>query len=80
MKQKISVVVPIYNEAEGIQKFLDGELMPALEGMSYDTEVILVDDGSEDGTLEQIEKCKILEKVPVEVVALTRNFGKEVAL
>lgn len=83
MKKLISVVVPVYNEEAGIRKFLDGELLPVLSKLtksSYNTEVILVDDGSDDKSIERIKTAKINDSLPVKVVALSRNFGKEVAL
>lgn len=80
MGRMISVVVPVYNEAGGILKFLDGELLSALLDLKYDFEVVIVDDGSKDKTLEKIHEAEILKKLPVRVVALTRNFGKEMAL
>lgn len=79
MKMKVSVVVPMFNEATGIVGFLDGQLMPVLNKLSYDVEVILVDDGSVDKTVEKVvEKCGGDEKI--KIIALTRNFGKELAL
>ena len=81
MGKLISIVVPVYNEADGILDFLDRQLMPVLKNLDYDAEVIIVDDGSEDKTLEKIKSAKILEsKIPVNVIVLTKNFGKEVAL
>ena len=80
MGKLISVVVPVYNEAGGVLKFLDGELLPILEKIEYKTEVVIVDDGSEDRTLEKIKEAKILKKIPVKVIAFARNFGKEIAL
>lgn len=80
MNKKISMVIPVFNEASGISKFLDGELMLILEKINFDTEVIIVDDGSRDKTLEKIKETEIFRKFLVKVVALTRNFGKEIAL
>ena len=81
MGKLISIVVPVYNEADGILDFLDRQLMPVLKNLDYDAEVIIVDDGSEDKTLEKIKSAKILEsKIPVNVIVLTKNSGKEVAL
>ena len=80
MGKLISIVVPVYNEADGISKFLDEELMSVLDELKYDAEIIIVDDGSVDKTIEKIKVCEILDKYLVNVVALTRNFGKEVAL
>lgn len=80
LDKMISVVVPVYNEAGGIKDFLDGELAPVLLNLNWRAEVIVVDDGSSDGTLAKIRDCAILKKLPVRVVALTKNFGKEIAL
>lgn len=80
MGKLISIIVPVYNEADGILEFLDDGLLPVIQGLKYDTEVILVDDGSEDKTLEKIKSSKLLDKTLVNAISLTRNFGKEVAL
>jgi glycosyltransferase involved in cell wall biosynthesis len=77
--KKLSVVVPVYNEAEGIQIFyamLDKELKK-LPLESY--EVVLVNDGSSDKT--ELELKNIAGKYPeATALNLTRNFGKEAAL
>ena len=81
MKERISVVVPMYNEEEGIVEFLSKQLLPVLTKLEYDTEVVLVDDGSRDKTVE-----KVVEKYgndlgkKMKIIALARNFGKEIAL
>lgn len=80
MGKLISIVVPMYNEADGILDFLDGQLLPVLSGLEYEKEVILIDDGSEDKTIEKIKSSKIFNEFLVNVVVLTRNFGKEIAL
>ena len=43
---KVSVVVPVFNEEAGIFEFLDKELSPVLKGLKYETEIVLVNDGS----------------------------------
>ena len=80
MKKKASIVIPIFNEEKGIVNFLDNQLFPALEKLSLETEVILVDDGSSDRTLERVRKTKIFLKSSTKLVAFSRNFGKELAL
>lgn len=71
----------MYNEEEGIVEFLSKQLLPVLTKLEYDTEVVLVDDGSRDKTVE-----KVVEKYgndlgkKMKVIALARNFGKEIAL
>lgn len=81
MGRLISVVVPVYDEEGGILDFLDGQLLPVLSKLKYDAEVIIIDDGSKDKTLGKIKSSKILNSgTLVNVIALTKNFGKEVAL
>lgn len=76
----ISIVVPIHNEAEGIKTFLDKDLLPVVaEIKGYNTEMIFVDDGSSDNTLEILQDYAS-KKASIKVVALSRNFGKEAAL
>ena len=77
--KKISFVVPIYNEVEAFGDFYAKMLLPELRKISYDYELILVDDGSKDGSLELIQKLAEEDK-HVKVLRFSRNFGKEVAL
>lgn len=75
----LSVVVPIHNEEEGIRDFISKSLMPVLESLEYDYELILVNDGSTDNTLEILHKLAE-ENKKIKVIAFSRNFGKEPAL
>ena len=75
----MSVVVPVYNEVEGIQEFIERSLCPAVKKLDYRSEIILVNDGSTDGTLKILHKIA-KKKAKVKVVSLSRNFGKEAAL
>jgi glycosyltransferase involved in cell wall biosynthesis len=77
---QLSIVVPVYNESEGILVFFDllkSELMK-LAIKSY--EIIMVNDGSSDDTTKQLDKIVRQHKEVVRVINLTRNFGKEAAL
>lgn len=80
MGKLVSVVIPAYNEEAGIGAFLESELIPVLRELKNDTEIIVVDDGSTDKTLEKVEECKLPKKISLKVLALMRNFGKEIAL
>ena len=51
--RKISVIVPLFNEAQSVA-FLYQELLLALKSLSCPFEIIIVDDGSGDGTFEEI--------------------------
>ena len=80
MSKLISVVVPVCNEEKGIKKFLDERLLAALDKIKdYNFELVLVNDGSKDKTLEILQDYSAKNK-NVKVVSLVRNFGKEMAL
>lgn len=78
MHKKISVVIPVYNEAATLEKLLS-ELQKISCRDQFDWEYIFVDDGSLD---ESLEKILLIAKSNLSVVciALTRNFGKEIAV
>ena len=73
-KGLITVVVPVFNEAKGIQRFLDGQLVPELSKLTCDTELIIVDDGSSDKTIEKIRACESIKKTKYRVIAFSRNY------
>jgi glycosyltransferase involved in cell wall biosynthesis len=73
----VTVVVPLYNEAENVDE-LRRQLTASLEGMGRPYEVILVDDGSSDGTTERIATIESLDP-RVRVLRLRRNFGQTAA-
>lgn len=76
---KISFVIPVYNEEKGFSQFYEKMLLLELKKLNYDYELILVNDGSTDKSLQIIQK--ISEKDDhVKVLCFSRNFGKEVAL
>jgi polyisoprenyl-phosphate glycosyltransferase len=78
-RDALSVIVPCYNEAEVIDLFYR-EIRRVLEGLeSADCELVFVDDGSSDSTLEKLNR--IAEQDPVvRVCSLSRNFGHQIAL
>ena len=79
MKDLISVVVPCYNESEALPKFME-VLDGIIARMNYvDFQVVLVNDGSSDNTLEVMKKISADESV-VKYVSFSRNFGKEAAM
>ena len=77
-RELISVVVPVYNEARVIDEF-HARLAVALEAVDCDTEIIYVDDGSDDATVASILDMRARDN-SVALIELSRNFGKEVAL
>ncbi len=74
--KKISIVIPVYNESQVIEKLIS-RLIPVMEHMDRDYEVLLIDDGSTDNSLEILlghtgKRIKVIE--------LTRNYGQHAAI
>ncbi|HEY6563060.1 MAG TPA: glycosyltransferase family 2 protein [Pirellulaceae bacterium] len=74
----ISIIVPIYNERENIE-VLHREITNALAGTPRPYELVLVDDGSRDGSREELERLARQDE-RVRLVLLRRNFGQTAAL
>ena len=72
---ELSLVVPAYNERENLAPLLD-EITSALAGRTY--EVIVVDDGSTDGTLQELKALRA-KHPQLRVLALERNSGQTAA-
>jgi glycosyltransferase involved in cell wall biosynthesis len=80
--QGLSIVVPLYNEAAGLallHERLIGLARTLRARYSLACEVVYIDDGSADNTLA-IARALTAEALDVQVVSLSRNFGKEAAL
>jgi polyisoprenyl-phosphate glycosyltransferase len=80
--QGLSIVVPLYNEAVGLPQLHSrlNELANSLQQRyGLGCEVVYVDDGSTDGTLRVADELEA-DALDVQVVSLSRNFGKEAAL
>lgn len=73
----ISVVVPSYNEEDNIFALYE-RLNKALEKISENHEIVFVDDGSKDTTVERIMKLRKADE-RVKLVSFARNFGHEMA-
>lgn len=78
LNETLSILIPVYNE-EGNLSLLYEKLMTALKKAGRPYEVIFVDDGSSDGTMEIL--LDLREKNPnVKIVCFSRNFGQTAAL
>jgi glycosyltransferase involved in cell wall biosynthesis len=75
---RLSLVIPMYNE-ELVVPFLRNALEQFMTGLRVETEVILINDGSTDSTLNQIVEWAH-QDVRVKVVNFSRNFGHQIAL
>lgn len=76
----LSLVVPVHNEVGTVGLFL-GRAVPVLQGLGrgFSYEIVFVDDGSTDATLAELLAAR--EANPrIRIVALSRNFGKDIAL
>jgi len=78
VKPLISIVAPFFNEEQTVYGFLQ-EITPVLKEIDAEWEIICVDDGSQDKTLEYLLAAARTNPC-IKVLALSRNFGKEAAL
>ncbi len=75
----LSLVIPVFNESETVSLFLE-RVKQVFENVTWiDLEILFVNDGSSDGTLERLIELQ-QENSQVRIVDLSRNFGKEAAL
>lgn len=75
---KISIIVPCYNEEEVLKIFYD-KIVEVSEKVDAEFEYIFVDDGSKDKTLEILKEYSKKDK-RVRFISFSRNFGKEAAM
>jgi polyisoprenyl-phosphate glycosyltransferase len=75
---RFSIVIPVFNEERGLAQLL-ARLVPVVDALVTPTELIFVDDGSRDRTLVALRAAHAADP-RVKVIALSRNFGKEIAV
>lgn len=75
---ELSALIPLMDEAANVAPLL-AALKPVLEACSTSYEIIFIDDGSQDRTLEALRHAHAGD-ARVKVIALSRNFGKEIAI
>ena len=78
---RLYIVIPAYNEAENITAVID-DWYPIIEahGGNGQSRLVVVNDGSRDGTLAKLRALCSRAQYRVRVVSFSRNFGKEAAL
>jgi glycosyltransferase involved in cell wall biosynthesis len=75
----LSIVVPLFNEEDNVQILVD-KIVDAMATYDAPFEVILVNDGSTDGTLFQMKQCRQKLGTKIQVLDLSRNFGQTAAM
>lgn len=75
---KLSFVCPCYNEAENIEPFVKSIMNTFPVYNEY--EIVFINDGSTDSTLEQLKRIKALCPCNIKIIDFSRNFGKEAAM
>lgn len=78
MKPKYSIIVPVYNEEEVINLFYD-TMKPVMESLNEPFEIIFVNDGSNDNTLNILHELSSRDK-RIKVLSFARNFGQQAAI
>ena len=76
--QLISIVIPLYNEVESLPELYQ-QIINVVRENKYNYEIIFVDDGSDDGSLDVIKKIRKGDK-NVKFISFRRNYGKSAAL
>jgi polyisoprenyl-phosphate glycosyltransferase len=74
----ISIVVPVYDEAEVLGAFTE-RLTKVLADLDDDSEIVFVDDGSTDGSLDVLRSLVAADR-RIRVLSFSRNFGHQVAI
>jgi len=75
---EISIVIPVYNEEKNIE-LLYKEVKPILNSLNKVYEIIFVDDGSKDKSLEELKKLHEKDK-RIKIIKFRKNFGQTAAL
>jgi polyisoprenyl-phosphate glycosyltransferase len=77
-RRTLSIVIPVLNEARGLETLV-ARLREALEVIERPFEVIFIDDGSTDATLELLRRMHGAD-TRIKALSFSRNFGKEIAV
>ena len=75
----LSLIIPVYNEAQNLPLLFEA-IQQALDSLERTWEVIFVDDGSQDQSLEVLETLVAQDPVHVQAVVFRRNFGQTAAI
>lgn len=76
---KLSFVVPCYNEEENVELFYN-EVVKTMKSKKIKYEIIFINDGSKDNTIEVLKGIAKGSKENVKIINFSRNFGKEAGM
>ncbi|MCC7006568.1 MAG: glycosyltransferase [Ottowia sp.] len=76
---KLSVVIPVYNEADGLQALFD-RLYPALDALNLSYELIFINDGSKDRSAALLSQQYRMRPEVTRVVLFNSNYGQHMAI
>ena len=74
---QVTIVIPVYNEEENLPALME-RLLPVMQESGKTFEIIFIDDGSRDNSLEILKRFTKYEQV--KIVELTRNYGQHAAI
>ena len=75
---ELSVIIPVFNEADNLEALV-ARLVPVLERVAASHEIVFVDDGSSDKSMDKLRALHALDH-RCRTVSFSRNFGKEIAI
>jgi dolichol-phosphate mannosyltransferase len=77
---ELSIVLPVYNELDNLPVLIK-ELHSVIQSLPYATEIILVNDGSNDGSLEEMQRLRDrYREITIRIICLDKNHGLTAAL
>ncbi|RZP23391.1 MAG: glycosyltransferase [Burkholderiaceae bacterium] len=79
MVKLVSIIIPVFNEVDAIEKLVENTQNLRRLGLNLEYEIIIVDDGSTDGTGATLKEIQLKNK-NLRVVSLVRNYGQSTAL
>jgi len=78
MRKRISIIIPFLNEADNVENLV-ATLNNFFDNKAYEVEVVLVDDGSTDGSIEKLAQQQY-GKYQIRLIKLSKNFGAHAAV
>jgi Glycosyltransferases involved in cell wall biogenesis len=74
----LSIIIPLFNEADSID-LLYAELKDVISRQRYDAEIIFINDGSTDASMDKLKKIASVDKT-VKIINFKRNYGQTPAM